>query len=559
MVKTPPLIIELRRRRWLGRTTLKRGERPQRPDVRFKANYGCITMIVVAVLVYIACIAIAKAVEIIVGLAVVCGLMALARSFREWIMPAIRGDAFNDTTLSALSPSVLFLMGAAPGSVISYNLWPQPGPVIIGTIAAGIAFRPLTRAINGKRLPPLNTVLRTKKDIDHNTGPDMSTPGPFGLWIGEATGILANDGHSAGMQSGSNVTLNFQDAAKNIAVFGETGTGKTTRVMTHILVQALDFDAGALIFDVRGDFHETASRAAVLTGKTVQRIGIGHLGVNLLEGLTPNTAAGFLEAAFRLLGQGEGDSGFWVSLAVARCQNALGILNHTPEMYSLQGLYRYIFEKPLREAIISKAQETLADLQLRGTDGDTEAALEARRLKTALDYECTVVPGYGEREQSGLNRTIETALVRFADPELEDAFCSASGEKANLEDLLDGAIFVVNLPREQFKAAARVVYLLLKERFFQLLNTRAQMQAGPRKERPVLFFCDEYQQIASAGDASFFDTSRALGVVAIVAAQSLDAYLNALGNEHATMTLLGNFANIIAFRSTPKTMEYLTA
>jgi type IV secretory pathway TraG/TraD family ATPase VirD4 len=84
------------------------------------------------------------------------------------------------------------------------------------------------------------------------------------------------------------------------------------------------------------------------------------------------------------------------------------------------------------------------------------------------------------------------------------------------------------------------------------------MADGPRKSRPVVFLCDEYQQIASSGDANFFDTSRALGVIGIVASQSVDAYLNALGNEHAAMTLLGNFANIVAFRSTPRTMQYLS-
>jgi len=41
--------------------------------------------------------------------------------------------------------------------------------------------------------------------------------------------------------------------------------------------------------------------------------------------------------------------------------------------------------------------------------------------------------------------------------------------------------------------------------------------SGPRKSRPLLFLCDECQQICSAGDAQFFDTSRALGVIGIVA------------------------------------------
>ncbi len=450
-------------------------------------------------------------------------------------------------------------MGAVPTGALAYAASPQPATIAIAALAGGVAFGPIASALNGKRLPEPSSLLpsKNKQSVPDDIGPNLDSPGDFGLWIGEATGAFSEMGHLAGLRAGSNVTLNLRDAAKNLAIFGETGTGKTTRVVNHLLVQALDFDAGVFIFDVRGDFHETALRAAQLTGQTVQRIGVGQLGVNLLDGLTPNTAAGFLEAAFKLLGQGEGDSAFWLSLAVARCQNALGVLNHVPGQYSLRSLYRYVFEDHFRAEAIETANDALPELQIRAADGDREASLEMRRLKGALDYETNVAAGYSEKERSGLNRTIETALARFTDPELEDAFCTAEHAQARIEDLLDGAVFVVNVPRERFKAASRVVYLFLKERFFQALNARAQMLPGTRKDRPVLFLCDEYQQLCSAGDANFFDTSRTLNVVAIVAAQSMEAYINATGDEHAANALLANFTNVIAFRSTERTMNYL--
>jgi hypothetical protein len=39
-----------------------------------------------------------------------------------------------------------------------------------------------------------------------------------------------------------------------------------------------------------------------------------------------------------------------------------------------------------------------------------------RRLKGALDYDTTVAPAYTDKERSGINRTIETALARLTDP-----------------------------------------------------------------------------------------------------------------------------------------------
>ncbi len=555
---TNDLVRGLRYRRWLGRHHLVRGQTPSRPRVDYKLNAGCLGIIIavvgLVVAIYVIALA-ALALQIVFDVVLALAALLLVRPFYRFAVPAIKGGVFNASAFAHTPSAGMFVLGAVPTTALVYPVSHGLATLAGAAVVGGFGFQPLVRALDGKPLPTFP--LRKSVDASPTIGPDLREPGDFGLWIGEATGTFSALGHASGLQRGSNVTLNLRDAAKNIAIFGETGTGKTTRVINHLLVQALDFDCGGLIFDVRGDFHTTAARAAQLTGKTIQRIGVGQLGLNLLEGLTPNTAAGFLEAAFKLLGQGEGDSAFWLSLAVARSQAALAVLFHVPAAYSLKGLYQYVFDERFRKAAIETAGDALLELQLRAADGDRDASLEARRLKGAIDYEATVAAGYTDKERSGVNRTIETALARFTDPELEDAFCSETTGQANLADVLDGSVFVVNVPRDRFKAAAGVVYLFLKERFFQAVNARAQLPAGPRKSRPILFLCDEYQQICSAGDAQFFDTSRALGVIGIVASQSIEAYISAIGNEHAATALLGNFTNVVAFRSTERTMNYV--
>jgi len=74
----------------------------------------------------------------------------------------------------------------------------------------------------------------------------------------------------------------------------------------------------------------------------------------------------------------------------------------------------------------------LLELQVRAADDDRDASLDARRLKNAINYEATVAAQYTKKERSGVNRTIETALARFADRELEDAFYTDAGGQANL-------------------------------------------------------------------------------------------------------------------------------
>ncbi len=557
------LLRALRLRRHLGRSDLTRGLTPSAPNISAPSLFGGCLPVLIAIIaipaLILALIAAAYALQVAIVLTVVLAVLLVVAPFRAWVVPAFQGGRLYAEAFTSTSPAAMAAIGAFPAAGVTFSLSHQALPTAVAAIVGAIAFRPAVRALDDKPLPRLALPGRSSSKPVHNatTMIDLEEPGEFGLWLGEATGMFAEMGHTAGIQRGSNVTLNLRDAAKNIAIFGETGTGKTTRVINHLLIQALDFDCGALIFDLRGDFHETAFRASQVAGKTIQRIGVGQLGLNLLEGLTPNTAAGFLESVFKMLGQGEGDSGFWVSLAIARCQNGLAILEHVPGRYTLAGLYAYVFDERRRKEALAAASDALTDLQVSGVDGDSAAALAARRLKASLEYEMTVAAGYTEKERSGVNRTIETALARFADPELEDAFCTSDGAQARLTDVLDGAVFVVNVPRDQFKAAARVVYMLIKERFFQALNARPLLPDGPRRTRPVFFFCDEYQQIASTGDASFFDTSRALNVIGVVASQSIEAYQNAIGNDAAAAALLGNFTNVIAFRSTERTMEYV--
>jgi len=336
------LVRGLRYRRWLGRQQLVRGVTPSRPRIKYGLAPGCLGVVLVIVAIYVVML-VALAVQMALYVVLAFGALLVVKPFSRFALPALRGGVFNANAFAETPAAGMFVLGAVPTTALVYPLSHGLATLAGAAVVGGLGFRPLVRVLDGKPLPTLP--LRKDLDPTPSVGPDLSEPGDFGLWVGEATGTLAALGHTAGLQRGSNVTLNLRDAAKNIAIFGETGTGKTTRVINHLLVQALDFDCGGLIFDVRGDFHTTAAHAAQLTGKTIQRIGVGQLGLTLLDGLTPNTAAGFLEAAFKLLGQGEGDSAFWLSLAVARSQAALAVLFHVPGAYSLKGLYNYVFDE----------------------------------------------------------------------------------------------------------------------------------------------------------------------------------------------------------------------
>jgi len=248
----------------IGRQQLVRGVAPSRPRIKYGLAPGCLGVVLVIVAIYVVMLV---ALAIQMALYVVAALAALlvVRPFSRFALPALRGGVFNGNAFADTPAAGMFILGAVPTTALVYPLSHGLATLAGAAIVGGLGFRPLVRVLDGKPLPTLP--LRKAVDATPSVGPDLSEPGDFGLWIGEATGTLAALGHTAGLQRGSNVTLNLRDAAKNIAIFGETGTGKTTRVINHLLVQALDFDCGGLIFDVRGDFQHDRRTRSTAHGK----------------------------------------------------------------------------------------------------------------------------------------------------------------------------------------------------------------------------------------------------------------------------------------------------
>lgn len=139
-----------------------------------------------------------------------------------------------------------------------------------------------------------------------------------GLFLGYSTGFLqARKPDNAGWPTpeGAPVELSPEDAAKNILVLGGIGSGKTTRSVNPLLSRVLRQNPGALIFDIKTDYRDTAEKIAEACGRTVKIVGDGGMTLNLFRGCTPEVAASYLKSCFMAEGQGHGDSAFWVDFS----------------------------------------------------------------------------------------------------------------------------------------------------------------------------------------------------------------------------------------------------
>jgi type IV secretory pathway TraG/TraD family ATPase VirD4 len=394
--------------------------------------------------------------------------------------------------------------------------------IFISIIIVGVAFQ----------------AYRHRKQFRHVAKVD---PG-FKLWLGFSSGKLSSLAHGAGLASSQKISLSVEDAAQNILVLGGIGSGKTTRAIHPLLIQLLDQDCGGLIFDIKGDFQKAVIAFAADTQRPITPLGPGFESMNLLQGLTPEVAASFLKSAFLMSGKANMDA-FWVETATELCRNSLGMLQFMPDKYSLYGLYRYLFYADERE----QCDIALSDI------APTLSPKQAKQLEHYQQYYLHVFSKFDEKVKSGVFATLAQVLSPFHHPELIESFCTTSCKNFLMESVLEGNIYLVNLPLSVWGVGAKVVYSLIKLRFYNVMQQRTSREDW-NQERSVFFMCDEFQEIVSANrdglsDLNFWDKSRSSKTIGVISAQAVSSFYAAIGDHDVAHALLQNFRQKICFKT----------
>jgi len=396
------------------------------------------------------------------------------------------------------------------------------------------------------RLLPKNT----KADTNNGTEGDLEAhTAPFSLFLGETTGKLTERSHEAGMAENQHVVLSEKDAALNLMILGGIGEGKTTAVIHSLLIQLLDQDCGGLIFDVKGSFHRSVTTLAESVGKEVIMVGPTRQKINLISGLTPESASCMMASIF-LMTNGSKDSSFWVNQAANLCRGALGVLHFLPEHYNLVGMQKFIFEEDFREDI---------DCLLSQLDM-TE---QQKKILSAYRSSLMMFEDTNDRMKSDIRAAASSALSHFTHPDISESFCNHTDEPLQLEQVLDGKIFLLDTPKATYGQASRVIHALIKMRWFQIMESR-RVNEEWNQDRMVFFMCDEYQNMAtvdptgnSLNDMNFWDKSRDTKAIGIISAQGLSSFYSAIGHRDYTKTVLQNFRQKFCFKTEDdETLQY---
>jgi type IV secretory pathway TraG/TraD family ATPase VirD4 len=355
----------------------------------------------------------------------------------------------------------------------------------------------------------------------------------FKLYLGQSTGEFTDRSHQAGIAKGQNICLSAKDAAMNILVLGGIGEGKTTSAINPLLLQLLDQDCGGIIFDIKGNFYKTAQALAQTVGKQIVMVSPTEQKMNLIAGLTPEVAAMMLGAIIRKQSSGDKGDSFWVGQANMLCLGALGYLHFVPEHYNLSSLYQFIYDQDFREDI--EGQLMAKEL----SDRDQKLYQSYKRQLASFDSS-------REDMKKDIQTTAGNVLNQFMHPDIQESYCSSTEQALNLKEVLDGKVFLINLPQGEYGDCRNTVYKFLKMRWFNVMNRRRDMPDWDQ-DRMVFFLCDEYQNLitpspnSAMSDSTFWDKSRDTNAIGIVSAQSISSFYQTDSNRDSIDTVIQNF------------------
>ena len=352
------------------------------------------------------------------------------------------------------------------------------------------------------------------------------------------------------------------DALTGVAVFGATGSGKTSGPAKNLAMGYLAAGFGGLVLcakvEERAQWQQWA-RDTRREGDLVIIDGKGDWRFNFLAweaersdeggGLTINIVALLDEIAQAIAGdagktEGGGDSRFF--------QQALSYLN--ANLVTLPLLAGLGVSLPVMRSILISAPQSLteaadeqwqntsdcaavlaaADTATRNADEDTRADFEECK-----NYFLKEFANLSDRTKSIVVLSFSMLVRAFLTRPLRRLFSADTNVRP--EDTFDGKIIIVDLPVQSYRLAGRVANLAWKY-CFQVAALRRSQATNVTYLRPVFLWADEYQNFISPYDFMFASVCRSAGACMAVMVQNRESLLSVLGNEAMVDSLLANLS-----------------
>jgi hypothetical protein len=346
------------------------------------------------------------------------------------------------------------------------------------------------------------------------------------------------------------------DAQTGVAVFGATGSGKTSGPGQLLARAYLKAGFGGLVLCAKAEERRQWDAWAQATGRSADLVHVdtgGRARFNFLdwEASRAGEGAGFAINLVALLdeiagaidaggseGEGGGDNAFF--------RQALHhMLTNLVELPLLAGLpvSLRLMRAVATDAPLSMAQKADTGWQEKSACWrilrEAEAATKddpARRedFEECRSYWEQDFPTLSDRTRSIITLMFSMLARPFVTTPLRQLFSQDTTVRP--EDTFAGKIIVVDLPVQEYRLAGRVAALVWKH-CFQMAVMRRQ---GTANQRPVFLWADEAQNFITERDAEYQAVARSSGGCTVYLTQQREGIRRVLKSDDATENLLAN-------------------
>lgn len=305
---------------------------------------------------------------------------------------------------------------------------------------------------------------------------------------------------------------------------------------------------GMLILDVKGNFYKQVLQYANQYHRIEDVVLIGTNSketYNPLDKphLKPTVLAHRLKTVLTLLSPNNTES-FWLDKVEQLLAESIRLCRLYSHGYvTFSEIHRLInkpdyYQKKIEQLKKTFQQNLLSDSQLHD-------------LLSCIDFFENEFFQLDHRTSS----IIKSELSRITSPFLSDYqmkkhFCCPKSEltfHGFSEVLSQGKIVILNMSLSEYTSLAKILACYLKLDF--QAEVMLQLNKPPSEHKTSCFLCDEFHELVTETDASFFAQCREAKCINIVATQSFSSLLTTLNNENQTNVILQNLINKLCFRT----------
>lgn len=343
------------------------------------------------------------------------------------------------------------------------------------------------------------------------------------------------------------IQIDFKTATTNIAVFGGTGTGKTTGVCFPAVYNLIKNHCSGLILDVKGDYTKLARQI----NEEMKSDKIYILGVkedcsrfNLISGIEPEKLKAFLNYGVSSV-RGTLDK-YWGSNGIEDTVLVYELVKEFDINPTLADLYYLITNPDDLQAMKNNCSEQMSEKIKRRIASDGFSIFNNKKDTD----EAT------KREQRSWQFSALNSVLRpfYEDPYLNHHFCN-NDHTVSYADIIykERKSLVLEVPFSKYAVSSLFILKVVKATFIDSIKQQDinQLTAkGYGEDKFTFMLVDEYQQFLTddtdplVDDNNWFDISRGYGHINIISSQSVDS-LDAKAGQAYTNQLIGNCMNIV--------------